>query len=81
MTEFATYPSLAGRAVLVTGGASGIGASVVEHFAAQGARVGFIDLEFVVERVQGNMLLALHFPQSLIEFAATTRVQGWRING
>ena len=45
MTEFATYPSLKGRTVLVTGGASGIGASIVEHFAQQGAKVGFIDLD------------------------------------
>ncbi len=41
--QFARYPSLAGRVVLVTGGASGIGASIVEHFAAQGARVAFLD--------------------------------------
>ncbi len=40
----AIYPSLRGRAVLVTGGASGIGASLVEHFAAQGARVAFVDI-------------------------------------
>ena len=40
----AIYPSLRGRAVLITGGASGIGASLVEHFAAQGARVAFIDI-------------------------------------
>ena len=46
MTEqFATYPSLRDRAVLVTGGASGIGASIVEHFVNQGSRVGFIDLD------------------------------------
>jgi D-xylose 1-dehydrogenase len=41
---FATYPSLVGRAVFVTGGASGIGAALVEHFAQQGARVAFVDL-------------------------------------
>lgn len=45
MTKFATYPSLKNEAVIVTGGASGIGASIVEHFAAQGARVGFVDLD------------------------------------
>jgi len=42
---FAHYPSLKGEAVIVTGGASGIGASIVEHFAAQGARVGFLDVD------------------------------------
>ncbi len=42
---FATYPSLKNEAVIATGGASGIGASIVEHFAAQGARVGFLDLD------------------------------------
>jgi NAD(P)-dependent dehydrogenase (short-subunit alcohol dehydrogenase family) len=45
MTQFATYPSLKNEAVIVTGGASGIGASIVEHFGAQGARVGFLDLD------------------------------------
>ncbi|MGH7124643.1 MAG: SDR family NAD(P)-dependent oxidoreductase [Stellaceae bacterium] len=45
MTGFAIYPSLRDRRVLVTGGASGIGASIVEHLVAQGARVGFIDLD------------------------------------
>ncbi len=45
MNPFATYPSLKNEAVVVTGGASGIGASIVEHFAAQGARVGFVDLD------------------------------------
>ena len=40
----ATYPSLRDRTVFVTGGASGIGAAEVEHFAAQGARVAFVDV-------------------------------------
>jgi NAD(P)-dependent dehydrogenase (short-subunit alcohol dehydrogenase family) len=42
--RFASYPSLRDRVVLVTGGGSGIGASMVEHFAAQGARVAFLDV-------------------------------------
>ena len=41
--RFATYPSLRDRVVLVSGGGSGIGASLVEHFAFQGARVAFLD--------------------------------------
>jgi len=45
MTQFATYPSLIDRTVLVTGGATGIGASLVEHFVAQSAKVGFIDID------------------------------------
>lgn len=41
----AVYPSLAGRSVLVTGGASGIGEAFVRAFAGQGAQVGFVDLD------------------------------------
>lgn len=45
MPEFATYPSLTGKTVMMTGGASGIGAEIVSAFAAQGARVGFLDID------------------------------------
>ena len=41
----AKYPSLAGRGVLITGGASGIGENLVEHFWQQDARVAFIDID------------------------------------
>ena len=41
---FANYPSLAGRVVLVTGGASGIGADIVRAFAGQQAKVAFLDI-------------------------------------
>lgn len=42
---FANYPSLKGRTVLVTGGASGIGADIVRAFAWQGAKVAFLDIQ------------------------------------
>jgi NAD(P)-dependent dehydrogenase (short-subunit alcohol dehydrogenase family) len=45
MPRFASYPSLNGKRVYVTGGASGIGAEIVRAFAEQGARVGFVDLD------------------------------------
>jgi len=44
MTDLARYPSLAGRSVFISGGGSGIGAALVEHFAHQGARVAFLDI-------------------------------------
>jgi NAD(P)-dependent dehydrogenase (short-subunit alcohol dehydrogenase family) len=54
--EFALYPSLRNRVVFITGGGSGIGESLVEHFCAQGARVTFVDLavapsQALVERI------------------------------
>ncbi|MEJ8814552.1 SDR family oxidoreductase [Variovorax ureilyticus] len=45
MTTFARYSSLTDRTVLITGGATGIGATLVEEFVAQGAKVGFIDID------------------------------------
>jgi NAD(P)-dependent dehydrogenase (short-subunit alcohol dehydrogenase family) len=52
--EFAHYPSLAGKAVFVTGGGSGIGADIVAAFARQGARVAFADRDVAAS----NALLA-----------------------
>jgi len=40
----AIYPSLTGKHVIVTGGASGIGAALVAAFAQQGATVTFLDI-------------------------------------
>jgi NAD(P)-dependent dehydrogenase (short-subunit alcohol dehydrogenase family) len=45
LTEFATYPSLRDKSVFISGGGSGIGACIVEHFVAQGAKVTFVDYE------------------------------------
>ncbi len=40
----AIYPSLQGRTVFVSGGASGIGEAMVRAFVGQGAKVGFVDI-------------------------------------
>ena len=43
--DYASYPSLMDRTVLVTGGADGIGAGIVKEFALQGAKVAFLDIQ------------------------------------
>jgi NAD(P)-dependent dehydrogenase (short-subunit alcohol dehydrogenase family) len=43
--RLAIYPSLRDRVVFITGGGSGIGASIVEGFVRQGAKVGFVDID------------------------------------
>jgi NAD(P)-dependent dehydrogenase (short-subunit alcohol dehydrogenase family) len=43
--SFASYPSLNGAVVFITGGASGIGQDMVRAFAAQQAHVGFVDID------------------------------------
>jgi NAD(P)-dependent dehydrogenase (short-subunit alcohol dehydrogenase family) len=56
---YATYPSLRDRTVLITGGATGIGASLVEAFSEQGSRVIFLDIQddaaqALITRLQPN---------------------------
>lgn len=41
---FANYPSLEGMPVVISGGASGIGETLVREFARQGSKVGFVDI-------------------------------------
>jgi NAD(P)-dependent dehydrogenase (short-subunit alcohol dehydrogenase family) len=45
VTEFATYPSLRGQVAFVSGGATGLGAEFVAQLAAQGVKVGFVDIQ------------------------------------
>jgi D-xylose 1-dehydrogenase len=57
MTDFARYPSLVDRTIFITGGGSGIGAAMVEAFAANDARVAFVDIaqepsQRLVERIE-----------------------------
>lgn len=44
-SQYATYPSLNDKVVVISGGATGIGASFVEEFAIQGAQVIFLDIQ------------------------------------
>ena len=70
----ARYPSLEGRPVLITGGATGIGAAMVEAFTRQGAKVGFIDIDdaagtALASRLEGRP----HFVQAdLTDIAAAS---------
>ncbi|HEU0066499.1 MAG TPA: SDR family oxidoreductase [Sphingomonas sp.] len=62
----ATYPSLASKRVLITGGGSGIGAGIVEAFVAQGSRVVFFDVaeapsRALVERLSADAVVAPAF--------------------
>jgi D-xylose 1-dehydrogenase len=59
-TDFANavYPSLKDRVVFITGGGSGIGAGLVEHFCAQGAVVTFVDLAEEASRAVAEKIAA-----------------------
>src|SRR5690606_37960354 len=75
MAQAAHYPSLQDRVVLVTGGATGIGESLVRAFTAQGARVGFIDLaaqagEALAQQLAGSRHAPRFFAADLTDIAA-----------
>jgi|TARA_B100001063_G_scaffold195686_1_gene187469 NAD(P)-dependent dehydrogenase (short-subunit alcohol dehydrogenase family) len=44
LNNHAHYPSISGKVVFITGGASGIGRAMVKAFAAQAAKIAFIDI-------------------------------------
>jgi NAD(P)-dependent dehydrogenase (short-subunit alcohol dehydrogenase family) len=81
MSRFASYPSLRGRAILVTGGASGIGSSIVTHLIDQGAKVGFIDTatraaEALLDSLSGMSACCRFVEADLRDIAALRRAVG-----
>lgn len=78
--NYATYPSLAGRGVFITGGAVGIGSALVEQFARQGSKVAFVDRDAegasaTIERCRaaGVAHVPVFFPLDLLDIAALQR--------
>jgi NAD(P)-dependent dehydrogenase (short-subunit alcohol dehydrogenase family) len=74
----AIYPDLKGQVVLVTGGGSGIGEAIVRAFAAQRAKVAFIDIAVEPSRALTRELEAagtpVHFePCDLTDIPALQR--------
>ena len=63
MNEIATYPSLKNKVVLVTGGAQGIGESIVEQFIKQQSKVAFLDID---EKAAENLVNKIKLELSLI---------------
>lgn len=65
MTDQAVYPDLNGASVYITGGGSGIGASLTEGFLRQGAKVAYVqrspsdDFAEKMEAETGNRPLAM----------------------
>jgi NAD(P)-dependent dehydrogenase (short-subunit alcohol dehydrogenase family) len=69
------YADLQGRSVLVSGGATGIGSTLVEHFAQQSARVAFVDIAVkeghaLADRLTGEGLAVTFFPCDITDTGA-----------
>ncbi len=66
--QFAIYPSLRDRVVFVTGGGGGIGAEEVTQFAAQGAKVAFVDIAVEQSRALVAKLRDAGYPAPLYQY-------------
>jgi D-xylose 1-dehydrogenase len=62
----AVYPDLEGKSVVITGGASGIGAAIVRAFVRQRAKVGFIDIAAAPSKA---LIAELGCEKSSVQFA------------
>jgi NAD(P)-dependent dehydrogenase (short-subunit alcohol dehydrogenase family) len=76
---YATYPDLADKRVLITGGGTGIGAGIVDAFVQQGAQVFFIDIaaeasKELAERLKGGKHAPVFFHCDLTDLDALSSV-------
>ncbi|WP_443114870.1 SDR family NAD(P)-dependent oxidoreductase [Herbaspirillum seropedicae] len=63
--QLASFPSLKGKRVFITGGGTGIGAAIVEAFAQQGAQVAFVDIATEASEALCNEVAAAGHPKPL----------------
>src|SRR6202789_1821961 len=63
----ARYPSLIDKVVFFTGGASGIGAAIVEAFAEQKANVAFVDIAVEASKDLVAKIGASHLPPLFLQ--------------
>jgi NAD(P)-dependent dehydrogenase (short-subunit alcohol dehydrogenase family) len=63
LARFARYPSLQDRVAFVSGGATGLGAEFVMQLAAQGARVGLVDIDRVAGLALAATVVARGYPE------------------
>jgi D-xylose 1-dehydrogenase len=73
-TQYARYPSLQGRRVLITGGATGIGEAFVTHFAEQGAQVAFFDIQDQAAQHLSARVAAAGYPAPLYRHCDLTDI-------
>lgn len=74
VATMATHHSLKGKRVFVTGGGSGIGAAIVEAFAAQGAQVAFVDIATADSEALCARLAAAGLPAPLFAHCDITDI-------
>jgi NAD(P)-dependent dehydrogenase (short-subunit alcohol dehydrogenase family) len=68
--ESVSYSSLAGRHVVITGGASGIGAEMVAAFTQQKSRVSFLDIDLDAGKRTAEVTGAVFHPCDVNDIAA-----------
>jgi len=72
--QLARYASLEGKRVFITGGGTGIGESLVEEFAAQGALVAFVDIAREASEALCQRLQAAGLPAPLFRYCDITDI-------